>query len=761
MALATSYLLALKTKSRFESLDFCCTTLACLCFSPDDTGLVLKRILLLLAFSLLLGFTSFWIQHSSSRPAALANSIQSFQTVGGEFTVLDNPTQFSATKNYWATIKIHTAKVSGKNQQIGATGTLRGDGALSQLKLGGTYRCQLALSPTPLGDRAGFKARCTNSPILVSAPSPSNQAVLALRKSFLASLEGIDSDSIGLVAGLAIGDVSKISDELKQQMKLVSLTHLTAVSGANCAIVLAMFYFVVRRLGGGRWVRLAVGLCALSGYVFLVGAQPSVLRAAVMAGAVLIGISLGRKTSPLNALGLSVIILLVADPWLAVDYGFALSVAATVGLLILTEPISVKLQKRLPKGIALALAVAISAQIYCLPILLQLQPGLATYSLPANVLAAPLVAPITILGIVACMLAWIFPWLAGGLTYLASIPAWLITQIVQFFANSNNATLGWPTGFAGAVIATCVILASTLWLKSEPSSLRNLGLATLVIISAASLGSIAVNLVRSSQWPISDWSITSCDVGQGDATVIRSRGRYALIDVGRDDRKVDECLQRLGVSKIDLLVLTHFDLDHIGGLRGAIGGREVGITMVSPFKDERWGATGTNLYLAQSGISVIQAEKGMSGGMGDIEWQVLAPNRNAAGAEDSNDASIVMLWRASQFNVLTMADVGEKGQMRIASDNGWWSDPQIHRVPLILKVSHHGSADQFAELIEELEPDLSLISVGQKNSYGHPTQRTLRLLAATGSAVYRTDQLGSISVASRNGALVLSNSPRG
>ena len=721
----------------------------------------MKRTLLLLACSLFLGLTSFWIQHSSSRPAALANSIQSFQTIAGEFTLLEEPNPFSASKNYRVTIEFLTANVSGTNQQLHAKGILRGDESLSKLQRGGTYRCQLTLSPTPMGDRAGFKARCKDLPILVSAPSVSNQVVLALRKSFLASLRGVDSDSIGLVAGLAIGDVSKISDELKQQMKLVSLTHLTAVSGANCAIVLAMFYFVVRRFGGGRWVRLAVGLGALSGYVFLVGAQPSVLRAAVMAGAVLVGISLGRKTSPMSALGLSIIVLLVADPWLAIDYGFALSVVATVGLLVLTEPISLKLQKQLPKSVALALAVAISAQIYCLPILLQLQPGLATYSLPANFLAAPLVAPITVFGIVACMVAWMFPWLAAGLTYLASIPAWLITQIVQAFANSNNATLGWPTGVAGAIIATCVILASTLWLKAEPSSLKNLGLVTLVVISAASFGSIAVNLIRSSQWPISDWSITSCDVGQGDATVIRSRGRYALIDVGREDRKVDECLHRLGVSKIDLLVLTHFDLDHIGGLRGAIGGREVGITMVSPFKDERWGATGTNQYLAQSGISVIQAEKGMSGGIGDIEWQVLAPNRNAAGAEDSNDASIVMLWRASQFNILTMADVGEKGQMRLASDNRWWSDPQIHRVPLILKVSHHGSADQFAELIEELDPDLSLISVGQRNSYGHPTQRTLGLLASTGSAVYRTDQLGSISVASRNGALVLSNSPRG
>jgi competence protein ComEC len=255
--------------------------------------------------------------------------------------------------------------------------------------------------------------------------------------------------------------------------------------------------------------------------------------------------------------------------------------------------------------------------------------------------------------------------------------------------------------------------------------------------------------------------VVSCDVGQGDATVVQSQGRVALIDVGRDDRLVDGCLKRLEISRIDLLVLTHFDMDHVGGLRGAIGEREVGLAMVSPFRDERWGATGSNLYLSKAQIPIVQVERGMQGKLGDIAWQVLSPNRNAAGAEDSNDASIVMLWKAAEFNILTMADVGEKGQMRLASEDAWWAESHIQRVPLILKVSHHGSADQFHELIEELKPDLSLISAGAKNSYGHPTQRTLSLLAATGSEIYRTDQLGSISIASKAGALVMSNSPRG
>jgi competence protein ComEC len=742
-------------------LDFGRDSLGGFCDSHVCVGFEMKRTWLLLLSCIALGLTSFSIQYSASRPAELEKSIQAFEKVNGKFKVLDEPIQFSTGVNYWVNIRLLNAQIGDRKIGVAARGQLRGGNEIGQLQRGGVYRCQLSLSPMPMGERAGFKARCGKALDLVESPEPASRLILALRSAFLNNLNGVDSDSSGLVAGLAIGDVSRISPELQREMKLVSLTHLTAVSGANCAIVLAMFYFVVRRLGGGRWVRLAVGIGALCGYVLLVGAQPSVLRAAVMAGAVLIGISLGRKSTPMNALALSVIVLLVADPWLAVDFGFALSVAATLGLLVLTEPIAVKLEQRIPKPLVIAVAVAIAAQIFCLPILLQLQSGLATYSLPANILASPLVAPVTILGIVACLLAWVLPGVASALTYFASCFAWLITQVVHGFANANNTTLSWPVGSLGTALAILVVLGFALWLKSEPTKLRNLGIVILMFIFTTSLGSIGFNLVKSSQWPLRDWSVVSCDVGQGDATVIQSRGVVAVIDVGRDDRLVDACLQRLEISRIDLLVLTHFDMDHIGGLRGAISGREVGQAMVSPFKDERWGATGTNLYLAKGGVPIVQVEKGMQGQLGDFAWQVLSPNRNAAGAEDSNDASIVMLWKAAQFNILTMADIGEKGQMRLARDEQWWSDSRIHSVPLILKVSHHGSADQFHELIEELKPDLSLVSAGQNNSYGHPTQRTLSLLASTGSAIYRTDELGSISVASREGALVLSNSPRG
>jgi competence protein ComEC len=306
-----------------------------------------------------------------------------------------------------------------------------------------------------------------------------------------------------------------------------------------------------------------------------------------------------------------------------------------------------------------------------------------------------------------------------------------------------------------------VIAGFLLWLKSGPTILRNLGLATLVFVISIALGGFGFMQLQRLQWPIKSWQVVACDVGQGDALVVKSEGKTALIDAGKYDEKIDNCLSELGIQQIDMLVLTHFDLDHVGGIKGALKNRTVGVAIVSPFKDERWGATGTSMVLAEAGIKIQTADLGANGKLGELTWQVLSPMPEAAGAEDSNDASLVILFKAKQFNLLTMADIGEQGQMRMTSNSSWWKDPGLHEVPLILKVSHHGSADQYPELIEALKPDLSLISVGANNSYGHPTQRTLKLLVDSGAAIARTDLLGSIAVGLNQSGLVISNSTHG
>jgi competence protein ComEC len=723
-------------------------------------GPELTRNRLLVACSLLLAFCSFSIQYAAARPIAIDNAVSDYSTVPSLFEVLDEPRKFGATNNFRVNIRLLKAEISAQEHHVFARGELRGGIELKKLEPKAKYSCLLSLLPSSSAERAGFHSNCQDRSVEQTPAPIANQVVRTVRNKFLANLKGVTGDSAGLVAGLAIGDTSQISSQLIANMKTVSLTHLTAVSGANCAIVLALVYVLIKRLGGGKWARLLIGLITLVCYVALVGPQPSVLRAAVMAGAVLTAISLGRRSSAISALSLAIIILLIADPWLATDYGFALSVAATAGLLLLTQPLALKLHSRLPKWLAVSLSVAIAAQIFCLPILLQLQSGLSTYSLPANLLAEPLVAPITVLGILALITAIPFPVISGGLSYLASLGAELIVRIASWLSSLPSELIPWPVGFDGAAAALCVVAAFLLWLKAKSDRVRNLGILVLAIILAISIGSLSFLQIRSAAWPLDDWQVVACDVGQGDAIVIRSNELIAVIDVGREDKLVDECLSRLGVVKIDLLVLTHFDMDHVGGIRGALEGRSVKRVMLSPFKDDRWGATGTNLYLQTTGAQTTFAEKGMSGTFGSFSWSVLSPNRLAQGAEDSNDASVVMLWSAPEYNLLTMADIGEKGQMRMVSQSSWWKTPKIHEVPLILKVAHHGSGDQYFELLEALKPDLSLISVGKENSYGHPTARVMVQLQKSGSALARTDELGSIALSVGDSGIILSNSPR-
>jgi len=434
----------------------------------------------------------------------------------------------------------------------------------------------------------------------------------------------------------------------------------------------------------------------------------------------------------------------MADPWLSTKYGFALSVAATAGILVLAPTLVVMLNKRLPSWLSLGLAVAFAAQIACWPLLLQLQGGISTYSLLANLAAEPLVAPVTVLGLVACVISPLLPGLTSVITWLASCLTWLIVQIAQYLSSLPAAVLSWPEGAVGTVLALLELTAVVVWLRFESQRLRAIAAAACVLTLAAITGSSSADLVRSRTWMASSWDIVSCDVGQGDATVLKSNGQIAVIDVGREPKPIDECLSELGVDQIHLLILTHFDQDHIGGLSGALANRQVTKALITDFVDDRPAAEISAELLVDQKIEVIRVFRGVEGTLGDLHWRVLSPKMGAAEAEDSNDGSVTTLFSSTRYHFLALADLGEPGQMRIAPELGRLDSRDR---PLILKVSHHGSADQYPELHEALAPNLALISAGQGNSYGHPTKRTLDLLRRVGSTILRTDRMGSISIA--------------
>jgi competence protein ComEC len=363
-------------------------------------------------------------------------------------------------------------------------------------------------------------------------------------------------------------------------------------------------------------------------------------------------------------------------------------------------------------------------------------------------LAEPLVAPITVLGILALIVGTVLPPVGALLYWLASFAAYGI-ELIGNLALMPSATIWWPDGALGIALMVITVAAISLIIISRMRKQAIAGLA-LVALTFVSFSGSAV--ARSQTWPGTGWQIASCDVGQGDATLIRSANQTMLIDAGRDPEPIAKCLEALGVNQVDVLLLTHFDADHVGGLAGVLERAQVRQALISPFDDDRPQVAVALDQLDSANVSVSTAEVGDQGTLGAAEWIVVAPEPRAAGAEDSNDASVILRVETSQWLLLAFADAGERAQMRTVRLRNSMLNRSAGK-PLIVKVSHHGSADQYAELFEDLRPEVALFSVGESNSYGHPTKRAIEIFEKAGSAIFRTDQQGSIALHMLDGSL--------
>lgn len=252
-----------------------------------------------------------------------------------------------------------------------------------------------------------------------------------------------------LVPGVALGDDHALPQTVREEMRAVSMTHLTAVSGQHVALVLGL---VLTGLGAvPRRARAGAGLVVLTGLVVLVRPGGSVLRAGVMGAVMLAGVASGRRSVSVPALAGAVLILVLIDPWQSRDYGFALSVAATAGILVGERPARAALSRRLPRWLAASLALPLVAQAVCAPVLILLQPQVGLWSVPANVIAAPPVPLATICGLAAALVEPLWP----GAAAWAALPAvascaWL-AAVAHVFAALPGARIPWPGGWAGAV----------------------------------------------------------------------------------------------------------------------------------------------------------------------------------------------------------------------------------------------------------------------------------------------------------------------
>ncbi|WEK14434.1 MAG: ComEC/Rec2 family competence protein [Candidatus Microbacterium phytovorans] len=580
---------------------------------------------------------------------------------------------------------------------------------------------------------------------LLSPPEGAFAAAASLRRGLHDVVSGLPQPAAGLIAGLAVGDTSGVTPELDEAMKRASLSHLTAVSGANCALVVGLSVAVGAALGLRRRTRLALGASVLVAFVVLVTPEPSVVRAAAMALIAMIAIVQGRAGAGVAVLGMAVIVLLILDPWLALSAGFVLSTVATAALLLLAGPLADGLSRWMPPPLALVIAVPLSAQLACGPVLVLLEPTVPVYGVLANLIAAPAAPAATVVGLLACVSTPI-PVLAHGFAALAWLPAAWIAETAALVARLPWATAPWFGGLSGAVALT--VVGATIVGAVHPAARNRPRLRAGAVLAIAAIAGAGIAWGPALTWlererlP-NDWTIVACDVGQGDAVLIRSSQRVALVDTGPDPEPLRQCLELFGIQRIDLLVLTHFDLDHRGGVPAVVG--SVGHVIHGPVPDTA--AAHSLGTLERGGARLTEVSEGVAGTVGAARWRVLWPPATAAtsNALTGNDASVILeIDGGGVPRTLLLGDLSASPQIPLAT--------RVSGAYEVVKVAHHGSADQYPRLYEVVRARLALLTVGD-NTYGHPRKETLDILADTGARIARTDHSGAIAVWMEAGGL--------
>jgi competence protein ComEC len=555
-----------------------------------------------------------------------------------------------------------------------------------------------------------------------------------LRRGVADSLESVPSgERRAVLAGVVLGEDEGLDEDLRDSFRASGLYHLLAVSGQNVAYVVAGTILFAWTLGLPRWLGEAAALLTVAAYVLAVGWQPSVVRAGIAGGLASLAWLASRPRDRWYFLLVGAAVLLAWNPYSLLEPGFQLSFSAVAAIFLLVPWIGRRLEGYpIPRRLAEVLAISAACGLVTAPVLWLHFGAIPVFSVIANALAAPVVGPLLGLALAAATLHPVIPEAAAALVWL---DAWL----AAYLAFCARLVGGLPFAQAGSVNALA-LLAGIAGLAVVLLRMRGP-----LVRRAIAVGSLALALLVA-WWALPDdppppppagLRITVLDVGQGDAILLQVSDGAVLVDQGPPEAEVAEQLAELGVDRIDALVLTHPQRDHIGGAADVIGRLEVGAVLDPriPMPSEYEAAA---LATAERrDVPVLLARAGRSFRIGALGVRILWPSGDVPHGDDPNNHATVLIASYGSVDALLTADA--EGNVTVPL-----GPPQVE----ILKVAHHGSADSFLPgLLELVRPRVAVVSVGEGNDYGHPTAPTMAALAAfPGLAVYRTDRDGRVTI---------------
>ena len=534
-------------------------------------------------------------------------------------------------------------------------------------------------------------------------------------------LEVVSNESGALLCGMLLGGSVGLSDEVREVFATNGLAHLLSVSGTHFALLAGFLLLVLRTLSVKvRKILVFVLLCA---YALLCGMKPPIVRALCMSAVLLFG---GSGVVRGNLLCLTGIVLLCFRPAWILDVGFQLSFGAVAGLIWIYPKLKGYFCHWMPEFLGEAMAVTMAAQLAVLPFLVAYFHQLPLISLVSNILLVPVLELATILTMVGGAFDFVLP--LGEM--FITLAAWLVEQILvqaKFLAS-----LPFSTVIVGSLPLFCAVLyyfTLAIWadvpcLQFVRNRERKLFLSM--------MGTLLLGTVLWKHFAPVPFTAYFLDVGQGDCAVIHTPERkVVVIDTGglknydTGSRVLVPFLRSLGESKVDALLLSHYDLDHAGGAEALSRNMKIE-RLILPSTDSSSEMESTLLRKVKSSF-VERASVGRKYEFGGTFLEVL----------DANEVSTVASIRNGKYSLLFTGDIDSTRERAL-------KNLEQHDV---LKVAHHGSKHSSSlKFLEQVRPKVSVISVGAGNSYGHPHPETLQRLESVESNVLRTDELGAIKI---------------
>lgn len=539
------------------------------------------------------------------------------------------------------------------------------------------------------------------------------------------------ADTAGFAKALLLGDRTGIDYETNTAFKVSGISHIIAVSGLHVSILFSLVYVLCFKR---RWLVALIGIPTMVFFAAVAGFSPSVTRAAIMMILMMLAMLFDRDYDGPTELAFSCLVMLMVNPLVITSVSFQLSVGCMVGIFLFQSRIYDWMMEKLGKGcrrikrwFASSVSVTLSAMTVTTPLVAHYFGTISLVGILTNLLTLWVISLIFYGIMLVCLTGYFWP--AVGI-FIANVISWFIRYVL--LAAKTLASLPLAALYTQSIYIVIWLIFVYVLLgiylvsrKKQPAVLLCCGVLSLCLCIGAS-------------WlePLTDaCRMTVLNVGQGQCIILQSDGKTYLVDCGGDDEKetadlAAERLMSMGVFRLDGVILTHYDADHVGGLPYLLT-RIPADMLFLPDSDREGEAA--QLLAQQSGVQMVADHLQVT--YGETEFVIYGP----AVPDSGNESSLAVLFRGGNCDILITGDRGAFGERMLLKT------ADIPNVD-VLVAGHHGSKNSTCEeLLAATMPRFAVISVGE-NTYGHPSSEVLDRLAANGCIVYRTDRDGNITI---------------